>query len=78
MALLGIKLATGVGRKRIVELLLIALVFLGLGLPVACSSSRSVGGSLGTPAGTYTITVTGTSSSGTQVGTPPTVTLNVQ
>lgn len=40
------------------------MLFAGMVFHVACGSTSGGGGSRGTPAGTYTITVTGTYSSG--------------
>ena len=56
----------GFGSKRRISKVLVCLLFTGLVLQVACGggSSSSSGGSSGTPAGTYTITITGTYATG--------------
>jgi hypothetical protein len=55
------------------------MLFAGLVFQVACGGggSTTITGSKGTPAGAYTITVTGTYSTGSLVHTTPT-TLTVQ
>jgi len=78
MTLLG---ASGLSRrKKVLSLLLLFLAASGLLFLTACgggSSSSNGGGSTGgTPAGTYTVTVTGTSGSLTAPST--TFTLTVQ
>jgi hypothetical protein len=53
------------------------MIFAGLILQIACGGSPSTPGTKGTPPGTYTITVTGTDSTGALVHVTPT-TLKVQ
>jgi hypothetical protein len=79
MALLGLG-SHGPRRKRLFGFLLLGLVLSSLILMPACggsSSNNNGGGSPGTTAGTYTITVTGTSSGATQTGNSPALTLTV-
>jgi hypothetical protein len=83
-AFLGIGLTTGgVGRRRLLGFLLAGLMAASLTFQVACgggtTSSGGGKGTLGTPAGNYTVTVTGTSGSGASVLThQTTVTIKVQ
>ena len=65
-------------RKRLFGLFLLGIVMMGLILMPACSSSSTTvgGGSGGTPAGAYTITVTGTSG-GVQATGSPALTLTI-
>ena len=81
MVLFGAGLGSGNARRRkLFGLLMLGLVLLGLLVMPACSSSSGGGGgggSPGTPAGAYTITVTGTSAGLTATGTPAlTLTIN--
>lgn len=75
LALLGTGLTSR--RRKLLGLLLLGLVFTGLIFMAACggTSSGGGGGHPGTPAGTYTVTVTGTA--GSLVQTAP-VTVVVQ
>jgi len=52
-------------RKIKAILLLICVLFAGVAFQVACGGGGSRGGNPGTPAGAYTITITGTSSAAT-------------
>ncbi len=75
LALLGTGLTSR--RRKLLGLILLGLVFTGLIFMAACggTSSGGGGGHPGTPAGTYTVTVTGTA--GSSVHTAP-VTVVVQ
>ena len=82
MALLGLGFGSaGSRRKKLFGCLLLGLLLSGLILMPACGGSSGGGGgghgSPGTPAGTYTITVSGTASGATQTGTSPSLTLIV-
>jgi hypothetical protein len=71
-------LGAGSRRKKLFGLLLACLMVSGLIFLAACgggSSSSGGGGQPGTPAGTYTVTVSATSGSLTHTAT---VTLNVK
>ncbi len=69
--------ATGSRHKKLFGFLMLGLVLTGLLLMPACGGSNNGGGgSTGTPAGTYTITVTG-SSGGASVTGSPALTLTV-
>ena len=61
-------------RRKLFGFLMLALMLTGLLLMPACGGSNSGGGggggSTGTPAGTYTITVTGSSGGATVTGSP--------
>jgi len=66
-------------RRKLLGFLILGLVLAGLLLllPACSSSSSKTTGNPGTPAGTYSITVTGTSGSATVTGTPAlTLTVN--
>jgi len=83
MAFLGAGLGGDSRKKRLLGLLLVCLVISGLVFMVACGGGSSTstgtgGGSAGTPAGKYTITVKGTATGVTEGGTPPSLTLTVQ
>jgi hypothetical protein len=80
LSLAGMGFSSGRSRrKKLFGLLMIGMVMATLLLMPACggSSSNTTHGNSGTPAGTYTLTVTGTSSGATQGGTPPSLTLTV-
>jgi hypothetical protein len=68
--------STGTRRTKILGLLLLGLVLAGLLVMPACGGSNSKTGGGGTPAGSYTITVTGTSGT-TVVNGGPALTLTV-
>ena len=74
LALLGFG-SSELRRKKLFGFLLLGLLLL---MP-ACggSSGGGGGGNGGTPSGTYTITVNGTASGGSQTGAPPSLTLTV-
>jgi uncharacterized repeat protein (TIGR03803 family) len=86
LPLIGL-VATRVGRGseqksrkgKLTATVLTCMLFTGAVFQIACSGSNSTGGgSKGTPAGTYTITVTGTYSTGSLVHTAPPTRLTVQ
>ena len=70
-ALLGVGLAGGgLRRRRLLGFLFASLLTASLTFQVACgggSSSGGTGGTPGTPSGSYTVTVTGTSGSGSLI-----------
>jgi hypothetical protein len=70
-AFLGIGLAAGGRRRRwLLGFLLVGLLAASLTFQVACGGGTSSAGGRGTPvtpAGTYTVTVTGTSGSSTNI-----------
>jgi hypothetical protein len=85
LPLMGLVTTAGFGskqksRKGKLTAALTCMLFAGLVFQIACgsSSSSSGGGSQGTPAGAYTVTVTGTYSTGSLVHTAPPMTLTVQ
>ena len=72
---------TGSRKKRLLSLFLLWIVLAGLVVLPACGSSSKGGGgggNSGTPAGSYTITITGQDSNGlAPTGNPATVTVSV-
>jgi len=77
MALLSFGFA-GPRRKKLFSTLLFCLALGALFLLPACGGSSSkTGGNPGTPAGTYTITVSGTATGASQTGTSPSLMLTV-
>jgi trimeric autotransporter adhesin len=72
----------GSRRRKLLGLLLLWMILAGLLMLPACGSSGNGGGggggSSGTPAGTYTVTVSGKDANGvTQSNTAPTVSVTV-
>jgi len=66
------------GRKKLFAILMMGTIFAALALMPACGGgSNKTSGNPGTPAGTYTITVSGTATGATQTGTSPALTLTV-
>ncbi|MGA7929148.1 MAG: SBBP repeat-containing protein [Candidatus Sulfotelmatobacter sp.] len=81
MALLGFG-SSGSRRKKLFGFLLLGLLLSSLLLMPGCgggsgSSGGGGGGNGGTPAGSYTITVSGTASGASQTGASPSLTLTV-
>ena len=80
ITLLGVGMGSaGSRRKKLLGFLMLGIVLTGLLVMPACggSSSTGGGGNTGTPAGTYTITVTGASGGVTVTGAPAlTLTVN--
>jgi len=76
-------LSTGSGansrKKKLLGFLLVCLMLSGFVFLAACSSGShgGGGGGSGTPAGNYTVTVTGTATGVVQGGNPPQLTLTV-
>lgn len=67
-------------RKRLLGMLLLWMILASLVVVPACggNGNNGGGGSQGTPAGTYTVTITGKDANGlTPTGNPPTVTVTV-
>lgn len=73
IALLGAgMISAGTRRRKMFGFLMLGMVLTGLLFMPACSSGSGSkgGGTTGTPAGTYTITVTGSSGGATATGSP--------
>jgi len=67
------------GKRRLTAASLIGMLFAGLVFQIACGGSNPTStGSKGTPQGAYTITVTGTYSTGSLVHTTPSLSLTVR
>jgi hypothetical protein len=81
MAFLGAGFSGKSRKNRLLGFFLVCLVLSGLMFLGACGNSSHGGSSTGgggTPAGSYTITVTGTATGVVQGGNPPQLTLTVQ
>jgi len=79
LALLGLCLGSGRSRgKMLVSFLVLSVLLAGVLVVSSCGGGQGSSGNSGTPAGNYTITITGTDASGkTQSNaTPPTVAIN--
>jgi len=81
LALVGAGFGSLSRKKKLLSILLLWIALAGAFIMPACSSSSNGGGgsgSSGTPAGSYTITITGKDANGvTQTGAAPTVTVTV-
>jgi uncharacterized repeat protein (TIGR03803 family) len=67
------------GKEKLTAVVLTCMLFTGLVFQIACGgNSNGTRGSKGTPAGAYTITVTGTYLTGSLMHTTPPTTLTVQ
>jgi hypothetical protein len=65
LGLMGIGSRFGAREANIKALLLICVLFAGVAFQAACGGGSISSGNRGTPTGTYTITVMGTSSAAT-------------
>jgi hypothetical protein len=78
LALVGFGLGSGSRRKKLPGLLLLGMLLAGIIVTPACVSTVHLG-NVGTPSGTYTLSVTGVDGTGvTQFGSGGTVTVIVQ
>jgi len=79
LALIGLGLGSrGSRRKKLWGLLVLGMILASLLIIPACGSSSRNTGSSGTPAGAYTITITGKDANGVvQIGAAPTVVVTV-